>query len=102
MLLWQQKKVGWKGRMLNSLKDQNTKATSLHPSTHWLKSKDSPEEEGWIQFLKRSPQTFHNFCFSPGPDPFCLVEWLAQLVLHWTAVWEVAGSNLDQTNTQGL
>ena len=31
-----------------------------------------------------------------------LVEQLAQLVEHWTAVREVAGSNLDRTNTQGL
>ena len=32
-------------------------------------------------------------------------DWLAQLVSwvwHRTAVWEVAGSNLDQTNNQGL
>jgi len=29
-------------------------------------------------------------------------DWLAQLVEHWTAVREVAGSNLGRTNTQGL
>lgn len=29
-------------------------------------------------------------------------DWLAQLLEHRTAVQEVAGSNLGQTNTQGL
>ena len=32
----------------------------------------------------------------------CLADRLAQLVEHRTAVREVAGSNLDRTNTQGL
>ena len=27
---------------------------------------------------------------------------LARLVEHWVVVWEVAGSNLSRTNTQGL
>ena len=37
---------------------------------------------------------FYTWLFTP--------DWLAQLVEHRTAVREVAGSNLDRTNTQGL
>ena len=35
-------------------------------------------------------------------SPYYTADRLAQLVEHRTAVREVAGSNLDRTNTQGL
>ena len=33
---------------------------------------------------------------------FITADWLTQLVEHRTAVREIAGSNLDRTNTEGL
>ena len=73
------------------MKKEETSAITAFESSVQFKGERYAVDMPWKPNIPKLPNNYE-----------MAVSWLAQVVEHWTAVQEVAGSNLGRTNTQGL